>query len=508
MNRIPDYLKLFIEDGDESPSASVAPEFNRLCSIFPEATGLNLHISERDTKQQLMFPWSDAKVSYKVALKPTKRSNIQSLSAAKELEEALASVLSSLGETRSQLRQREAELAASVPVISVEQDSEHLAERLDAVLRSTADMLQCYGAALYLLDEGTTALKLRAHTGLPDEAFLRPPRCLDNANADVEAMAGRAVVVENANVQTQWQIPETSQSAMCVPVSSATTILGTLWVYRDFAADFTPTEQNLAEITAGRLASDLERAVLTQEVRTLRGRDAPSNLTSNWAAGMSSRIPPVVEGWDISDSLTNGKIAGDFSHWHFVNEDCIHLAVGASHGMSSKRLSSVAFAAAHAAHTAHDPKLPNLFRLANQSQWSSSIEGDPSSLFHAVLDPTCGSLEYGLAGGIFAYVLRPHGWEPLLASRSALGLDYEIQVDVHRQMLMPGDILLAMSSASPERRLDQENRMNQIAEKLLHNTHLSSRELADLATSQMATSDGTEVRARERHVVLVAKRAG
>ena len=508
INRIPDYLKLFVEDGDEPPKEQAVPEFSRLCSIFPEATGLSLEVSTANKDNQLTFPWSDSRaISYRVSIKPTKRSNLQSLTAAKELEEALATILTSLGEARNQLRNREAELAAAVPVVSVEEDGEHLAERLKAVLRGTADMLHCYGAGLYLLDENTTTLKLRSHFGLNEEAFVELPRPLEEAKADIEAMAGRAVVIEDSSVQGHWPIPASSRAAMCVPVSSATTILGTLWMFRDEARDFTPTEQNLAEITAGRLASDLERAVLTQEVRALRNKQALPGLNEKWVDGTRSRLAPALEGWEVSDSFTNAEVAGDFCQWHFVNDDRVHLAVGAAHGTANRCISSVAFSATHAAHTAHDPTLSQVFGYNNQSQWTSSVEGAPSSLFHAILDPTCGALHYGIAGGVFAYVLRPHGWEPLLASKSALGVDVDFDVESHRQMLMPGDILVAMSCPTSDRGFDQNSRMNQIAEKLLHNTHLSAVELADLATSQMEFESASDP-GNLRHAVLVARREG
>ena len=110
------------------------------------------------------------------------------------------------------------------------------------------------------------------------------PRPLEDAVADVEALAGHAVVIENTELRSHWRVPHACQAAMCVPVATATTILGTLWMFRKFAADFSLEEQNLAEITAGRLASDLDRAVLTQEVRALRqstdhrSTDATTNI--------------------------------------------------------------------------------------------------------------------------------------------------------------------------------------------------------------------------------------
>ena len=525
-NRIPDYLKLFIEETEEAAEKKCLPEFQRLWHIFPEVTGLKLRIAELESKQQLTFPWSDTPiVSYRVAIEPTKRSRLSSLTAARELEEALAELLNSLGETRAQLRRREAELAAAIPVVSVDADGRHLAERLQAVLRGTADMLQCFGAGLYLLDEGTTSLKLRSHHGLEEHALLKPPRPLEDAMADVEALAGNAVVIEDVK-PSHWVVPEESQSAMCVPVSTANTILGTLWMFSSKVRDFTPQQQNLAEITAGRLAADLERSVLTQEVRTLRGRDGvvdadrvaqsriqngadsdvandnerggiphneiphneierPRDDSAAWSAGRLTRFAPYIDGWDVADARTKPDIVGDFCHWHIVDDSRVHLAVGAAHGLTDKRLSSVSFQATHAAHTAHDPKPRELFELCNQSLWTSSIEGDASSLFHGVLDPTCGALQYAMCGGTFAWILRPHGWEPLLPSRSVLGIDCELKVDVQRQMLMPGDVLVCMTSAVCERTFERNNRMNQIAERLLRYTHLSGSELAELAGRQM-----------------------
>ena len=504
INRIPDYLKLFIEDEEVATPGVQPPEFERLCSIFPEATGLELEIAEHDHRDQLMFPWSDAQSpSYRVSIKPTKRAKLHSLSVATELEDAMAALLNEVCQLRDQLRHREAELAMTVPVVSVDADGQHLADRLEAVLRGTADALQCHAAGLYVLDDATTALKLRAQFGMGQQAFLEPARKLEEAVADVEAMAGRAVVIEDARANAHWRIPESSsRSAICIPVSSATTILGTLWLHRDFKKDFTPTEQNLAEITAGRLASDLDRAVLSQEVRALRTNHRQVAEENDWTAGRLERLPPLVDGWDIAEAHSNASGIGDFCLWHLTEPDRLHFAIGAAHHPANSPFPSIAYQSVHAAHTSHDPSVAELFEWTNQSLWTSSIEGSSASLFHAVVDPTCGALQYGLVGGVFAYILRPHGWEPLLGSRAALGSDSECQVDLHRQMLMPGDILIAMSGPSLDGSLDFDSRMNRGAEKLLRNTHLTATELSEIATNHLRALAGAD----DNLAVLVAKR--
>ena len=517
-NRIPDYLKDLQRRTSKRwlKRRQPLPEFQRLWSIFPEATGLQLRITELDPESQLVFPWSGSStVSYRVEIEPTKRARLASLSVAHEFEEALSQLINALAESRAFLRHREAELAAAIPVVSVETDGQHLADRLEAVLRGTAEMIDCQGAGLYLLDEGTTSLKLRAHFGLANDAFLKPPRGLEEAMADVEALAGHAVVIEDVK-PSHWSVPEPSQSAICVPVGSATAILGTVWMFCDQIRDFTPNDQNLVEIAAGRLAADLERAVLTQEVRSLRSssgnqiadekcsgdEEKPEtdeleaidlsprgygNEEAEWNGGRIAHSAPYVDGWDVAEIRTRPDHVGDFCHWHIVDDDRIHLGVGAAHGLTDKRLSSVAFEATHSAHTAHNPRVREAFERCNQSLWTSSVEGDASSLFHGVLNPVAGSLSYGLAGAIFGWILRPHGWEPLLSSKGILGIDCDLDLKVHRQMLMPGDILLVMSAPQAERSFEQENRLNQIPEELLRYTHLPAIEMAEKAARELRT---------------------
>lgn len=510
INRIPDYLKLFTENEPEIvPESKLLPEISRFCNIFPEVTGLKLVVEEQRSEGQLTFAWSVPKVtSYKVAIEPTSRSKISSLADTREFEGALSTLLNLLSDTKRQLRAREAELAAAVPVVSVEDDGMHLAERLHYVLRGAAELMQCFGAGLYMLDEATTSLKLRAYYGLSEKSLLRPPRILEESNADIEALAGHAVVIEDTQSRSHWQVPESCKSAICVPISSPTTILGTLWLYRDVAKDFTPQEQNLTEIIAGRLASDLDRAVLTQEVRNLRSSAAPlakeeeADSVENWTEGRLGRVAPFIDGWDIADGVTTSKQVGDFCHWQVADQDRLHLAVGAAHGQTNKAMSSASFQASHAAHTQHDPKLGELFQQTNQSLWTSSIEGDEASLFHAILDPTCGRLQYAIAGGVFGFILRPHAWEPLLASRCKLGVDCDVKVDLHQQMLMPSDILVAFSGPNSDRGFEQEGRMNKIAEHLLRNTHLSAAELTECAEEQLKATGSPS----DSLSVLIARR--
>ena len=191
-------------------------------------------------------------------------------------------------------------LAAGVPIIVRPGEEKHLAARLQAVLRGGAQAVGCHAAALYLLDESTSHLKLRSSWGLPPERLTDPPRPLQGAMADLEAMLGHAVVLEDTGLVPNWNVPEEFPCAACVPVATAATILGTLWVFCDARRDFNDRETNILEVVAGRLAADLEREMLLRE--SLQGTKFLKDLATaeRPQRGQLPAIAPLLDGWDVA----------------------------------------------------------------------------------------------------------------------------------------------------------------------------------------------------------------
>ena len=127
-----------------------------------------------------------------------------------------------------------AELAAGVPVVPHRDDEKHLAARLEAVLRAGAEAVDAKAAALYLLDEATTELKLRSSWGLPFDRLAAPARPLQGAVADLEALLGHAVVLNDNDAREMWRVPEgLPHGGLRARCPRPTTLLGTLWVFCD-----------------------------------------------------------------------------------------------------------------------------------------------------------------------------------------------------------------------------------------------------------------------------------
>ena len=188
--------------------------------------------------------------------------------AAQSLAEGLASLWNELASVRRQLRQREAELAVAATTFPGRADGAQLAERLEAVIRGGAEAVTCQAAEFYLLNESTTLLNRRASWGMPAERQTQGDRELETATGDLEALVGHAVTLENDLLFDLWNVPHRDYgAAVCVPVSSPTSIHGTLWMYSSKPRAFHRIETNLIEIIAGRLAVELERELLLAERR-------------------------------------------------------------------------------------------------------------------------------------------------------------------------------------------------------------------------------------------------
>jgi len=160
------------------------------------------------------------------------------------------------------LRQYEETQAATVNVVSTQRSGESLL----LLLKESAKLADFCAASLYLLDAQHKALKIRSCWGLPEERLLDPPKPLHESLADVEAILGQIVVVNEDYLLETWQVPEDFPMAVCLPVMTQQSIWGTLWLFSDQRRDCTEHELGLLDYIAGRVAAELEKITLHREL--------------------------------------------------------------------------------------------------------------------------------------------------------------------------------------------------------------------------------------------------
>ncbi len=152
------HLKLHVEElpaGAPSLAHGDLPQLAPLCRAFERATGWQLRCQQ--SAGELGEAWSapisnvTGKSGGRLALFPTLPPGGPSASAnaasqaaldladARPLALSVASLLAEISRLRHALWQREAELAAGVPVSARPDEGPHLAERLEAVLKGGAE---------------------------------------------------------------------------------------------------------------------------------------------------------------------------------------------------------------------------------------------------------------------------------------------------------------------------------------------------------------------------------
>ncbi|MCL2348854.1 MAG: GAF domain-containing protein [Planctomycetaceae bacterium] len=273
----PDFFEQHLKEFPPEPSPveqSSTPMFSALPEIiqsFQKVTGYQLKFAKSGMSLPecfVTFPVSSLKDQSPYLLGLARNLTSMSLIPERDVEylaRSLADLLSEAHSWQTALRQREAELAANVQLTFHNQKHFGLAKQLESLLQHGAKAVHCDAASLYLLDHETSLLKLRSIWGLPEERLTDPPRELCTALADLEAMLGHAVVLNDGFLNERWNTPEIFTSAVCIPVASSTTIHGTLWFYSNAYCDFDQSALEHLEIIAGRIALELERKMLLRE---------------------------------------------------------------------------------------------------------------------------------------------------------------------------------------------------------------------------------------------------
>ncbi|OHB77164.1 MAG: hypothetical protein A2W31_14775 [Planctomycetes bacterium RBG_16_64_10] len=356
-----------------------------------------------------------------------------------------------LSRSRTALARREAELAAGIAGAAHSDETVHLAERLLAVLRGGAEGIGCQAAGLYLLDAATTRLKLRTCWGLAPDRLVEPARPLRGAVADLEALTGHAVVLSHPALLDYWHAPEPCAAAVCVPVSTATTLLGTLWMFSDEPREFSDRETNLVEIVAGRLAGELEREMLLSDGM------ASAELRHQVDAGrrlLESQLPqitPLADPWEVAGwTCQPAGVGGIFHDWFALPDGSVAISVGdaQTRGLEAA-LVGQAVRSALRAHAAHDSDPGRTLDRVSQDLWSGSPGDQFAAAMYAVLSPHSGQLRLATAGNIRAGVLQRDGWQGLTTSAIPLGVQSDRGYEARQATLRSGAALIILTDGIP-----------------------------------------------------------
>ncbi len=391
---------------------------------------------------------------------------------AQKLLDGISAMMRRIDEGERTIWRQEAELASNIGFSMKVDDQEELAIKIDELLSQTAAAIGCDAAAIYLLDDATSVLKMRACIGLPKSRLAAAPRALRGSLGDLEALLGNAVLIEDIAAMPQWQSPEDFGSAMVLPIGTLQMPQGTIWFWSERQKTFHSTDVDIGKRAANEMISILERRILSKEISAARQvqRDVDDIATRQL-----SRLPddqPLDRRIDLAGTTDSGDgVATQFHAWTLRPNQSIMACIGGAkaNGLDG---SMVATTLQTTTEILWQQSLTSsqLMRQTHDHMWGLG-EGDwRSSMSIVEIDLTTGQGCLCTAGRGSSFIVAANGFRPLSTSGPLLATQPDAVFSVERFTLDYRDALL-MFSPLPAKVFQQSahqfNELLKIAHSLL-----------------------------------------
>ncbi len=358
-------------------------------------------------------------------------------------------LVQSLNQAEQTIQNQEAQLASSVGVNIRADESEILAAKLQDTLHRAVVQTASDAAAIYLLDDNTSMLKMRSCWGLSSSSLSKPARDLRGSMADLEALLGNAVLLENTAAAKEWGCPEDFAAALCLPIGSPTMPHGTLWLWSNHIRDFSTDHIEAAKAATEKVLVDIERSILADEVLKLR---SVSRGVESASLIQATRLPdsqPLHTDYEIAGWTFQGhSLGGNFHIWNYSRHGEILAAMGDAElgGTSGAIVATTLQTIVETCwNSKHEPR--QVLRKANDMLWAAEDGDWRSSLAYLKLNPVTHSGTYGLSGSIQAYLISENGFRMLKGTSTFLGQQPDTSYETNSIKLDGGEMLVFASQS-------------------------------------------------------------
>lgn len=370
---------------------------------------------------------------------------------AEKLAVAATGLTKEYQESLESLRRQEAELAASaVPNESVETGG-RLASKLQLLLQQAIAATGSTSAAIYMLDEETTSLKMRACLGLPTTRLMSAPRSLRGSRADLESLVCDVVLIDDlaGTASATWNSPEDYPSAIVVRIDDEDLPIGTLWIWSDDRRSYHDRDGAAAQLASAAIASELAKSKM---LRQRHRWNVSSNSIQTAAQWQMRQLPPAMElapkyfvdGWTESPRAW----ACSWHAWEILPDGTIALAMAeAEQTQLDGAMIAATARAAFAAHSHYRHSVTDMLSRVNDSLWQTNTGDQIVSMLYAHLDPETGEGQIASAGSIQAIIAGSRGFRPLCSGHQSDPLASRIDCRVASSSfrLQPGEALVAVN---------------------------------------------------------------
>jgi phosphoserine phosphatase RsbU/P len=367
---------------------------------------------------------------------------------AQQLLVSIEQLVARLEVAEETVRRQEAELASTLGISSNSDRGRETADRLESILDSVCRSVGATAAALYLLDEDTSSLKMRSSIGLPKSRLSDPPRELRGSLADLEALLGNAVLLTDIDKMPDWPSPEQYGAALVVPIGSTTMPHGTMWFWSDNPRPYSATEVEVANLAAGRVMSEIEQSILGNEVTQSRAMQKQIDTASLIQASMLPDSQPLHVDYDVNGwTYQNGSIGGGFHHWDVNSHEMMTISLGNAN-QSGPEGALVATSIQSIVRTLWQSNTSpsNIMRTINDTLWGMQDADWTAAMGLIQINPKTGYGCISSAGDIQSFVISHRGFRPIGSVGQRVAAMPDTLFQSNRFCLQPGEVLLAFTS--------------------------------------------------------------
>lgn len=373
-----------------------------------------------------------------------------SKSMAKKLASSASVLIESLKDAKHAIRGQAAELGARASLIARPDARATLADRLEAILADAAIACGCTSAGLYLLDDDTTELAIRAVHGLPVTKLADQPRSLQGSRGDLEAMVRGVVMIDDLDAGTidTWNAPEQAGAAICSLVNSEDVPIGTLWLFADEATEFTGAHEAAARMAARAIGAELSTITESAQRPSLKVSSPPVREIARWQLDSLPAASQLAPDWRADGMIESVEdFATSWHHWDLLPDGTIAIAI--AEAIESSITGAMHAAVSHSAFSAHanyrhSPS--DMLSRIGDTLWQTNCGDQLVSLIYAHLDPESGEGTLASAGNLTAMIGNRYGYRPVvMGSSEPICTHIDVRCIQESFRMMPGETLLAYS---------------------------------------------------------------
>lgn len=378
---------------------------------------------------------------------------------AQQLLSAIERLVDRLESAEETVRRQEGELTTSVGLSANQDRNRETADRLESILESTARAIGANAAAIYLLDEETTSLKMRACIGLPKSRLTLPARPLKGSLGDLEALLGNAVLLSDIDMMPDWPSPENYGSAIVVPIGSQSMPHGTIWFWSEESRNYSATQVEVANLSAGRVMNEIEQSILGEELQLSREMKKQIDIASATQASMLPDTQRLHKEFDVHGwTFQNGSLGGGFHQWDITPNKMMSVLVGNANQLGPEgALVATSIQSICKLQWNQQASLASTMRAMNDIHWSMPDADWSASIGLLQINPDTGYGSICTAGKVECFIVSERGFRPIGSSLLAIGAQPDTAFTAQRFVLQPNELLLAYTSDIVSQQLGQNH---------------------------------------------------